>query len=297
MLKFLVKAALGCAVVVGVVQAEVIPVHQTTQWQSLGKETITDDVFVNGKLVNNNNSNNGVFYNLNDGNGWVMLGANTEFELNQTVDFRVDVWKEYQGTHYSDVAKVWIDGTSGTGMTGEWKLADNGNKKTVNGTTTSYYDGRVNDVKAVTYNGVKLDSLGSITFSYTFDKVKDYELIARAMCSADLSAINGTSDNTSFYTNWVNSKGQLNTRTETWATWEELQGDNGNNRVTNGKKKVYKTSTSDWAAFTTTNPGTTYQGEIEMYTIKVKKTNVPEPTMLSLLGCSLLGLAFIRRKK
>ncbi|MBN1577969.1 MAG: PEP-CTERM sorting domain-containing protein [Chitinispirillaceae bacterium] len=38
-----------------------------------------------------------------------------------------------------------------------------------------------------------------------------------------------------------------------------------------------------------------WQGETENYCFTTK--NVPEPTLLSLLGCGLLGLLFIRRKK
>lgn len=39
-----------------------------------------------------------------------------------------------------------------------------------------------------------------------------------------------------------------------------------------------------------------YIGNVQLV-VTTSTTNVPEPTILSLLGCSLLGLAFIRRKK
>jgi len=40
-----------------------------------------------------------------------------------------------------------------------------------------------------------------------------------------------------------------------------------------------------------------YQGETEKFQLSVVTRNVPEPTVLSLLGSGLLGLAFIRRRK
>jgi hypothetical protein len=55
---------------------------------------------------------------------------------------------------------------------------------------------------------------------------------------------------------------------------------------------------ADWAAW---NPNahqnkSWLQGEDEWYKLTVSKS-VPEPTLISLLGCGLLGLVFVRRRK
>lgn len=255
-----VKGAAVCAVIIGAVQADVI--HQTTKWQSLGIETIADGA--------STNSNNGVSFSIDGGTTWEFLGAHQEFELGQTVDFKVEVYKEFQGTHLSDVAKVWVDGIE-EGK-GEWALATNGNSKTVWGVNSPYYDGNV--INGSQTAGLGNDLIGSIYFDYTFDQERDYELIARAMCSDDLSKLNTVDGNRVTYATKIYDNNSYKYR-----------------------QAIQLPSAADWAAFTSTNPVSTLQGEVEKYAIHVKTTNVPEPAMLSLLGCSLLGLALIRRKK
>ena len=234
-------------------------IHQTTKWQSIGKETIKDGA--------NTNSDNGVFYSLDNGTTWANLTNLTEFSVGQSVDFKVDIWKEFQGTHYSDVAKAWIDGTEE--VKGEWLLADNGNYVWKNGKKYSYYDGNVvsHTLSQATGNP---EILGSMVFDYTFTEARTYELVARTMCSDDLSKL-VSNDGTSKYINYVDQYGSVK------------------------QKTMYLPSAADWKAFTVTNPLSTLQGEIEKYSFKVR--NVPEPTMLSLFGFGLLSLAFFRRKK
>lgn len=251
MIRTFTKMALIAGATVGLLQADVI--HQTTKWQSIGSETIKDGAATN--------SDNGVYYRLSAGDSWTQLTSGLEFDIDQKVYFKVDIWKEFQGTHYSDVAKVWIDGAEEA--KGEWLLSANGNKKW----GSSYYDGNVFDG---TQSTGKPELLGSMMFDYTFTDAKVYELVARTMCSDDLRKL-VPNDGTSFTASYVKDSDQ----------W--------------GSKTVYKPSTADWNAFTATNPGTTFQGEIETYTFKVR--NVPEPTTLSLLGVSLLGMLFFRRKK
>jgi hypothetical protein len=107
------------AMYVGFAQADLLPVHATTQWQSIGRETIATD----------GSSNNGVFYSINGGDSWLNLTSGLEFSVGQTVDFKVEIYKEFQGTHLSDVAKVWLDDVEMA--KGDWALASNGNSKTV----------------------------------------------------------------------------------------------------------------------------------------------------------------------
>ncbi len=266
---FIATAAIS-AVLAGTSFGDVI--HETTKWQSIGKETIKDGA--------NTNSDNGVFYSLDNGTSWANLTDITEFTVGQSVDFRVDIWKEFQGTHYSDVAKVWIDGTDEA--KGEWLLSENGNKvdvttgyKRVHGknvpvtTSYSYYDGIVAST-TLSQKAGNPELLGSMVFDYTFTEARTYELIARTMCSDDLRKL--VNDSNPMNVTFVNESGSVVT-----------------------EKKFYIPTAADWKAFTATSPLSTLQGEIEKYTFKVK--DVPEPTMLSLIGFGLLSLAFFRRKK
>jgi uncharacterized protein YaiE (UPF0345 family) len=234
-------------------------IHETTKWQSIGKETIKDGA--------NTNSDNGVFYSLDNGTSWANLTDITEFTVGQSVDFRVDIWKEFQGTHYSDVAKVWIDGTEEA--KGEWLLVNNGNYVWKNGVKYRYYDGNVVS-NTVSQTAGKPELLGSMVFDYTFSEARTYELVARTMCSDDLRKL--VTDSNPVNVTFVSESGNVVTQ-----------------------KKLYTPTAADWKAFTATSPLSTLQGEIEKYSFKVK--DVPEPTMLSLFGFGLLSLAFFRRKK
>jgi len=254
---FITTAAIS-AVLVGTSFGDVI--HQTTKWQSIGKETIKDGA--------NTNSDNGVFYSLDKGTTWANLTDITEFTVGQSVDFRVDIWKEFQGTHYSDVAKVWIDGTVEASK--EWLVANNGNYVLANyWQKYNYYDGNVASIFLSQTEG-KPEKLGSLVFDYTFTEARTYELVARTMCSDDLAKL-VLNDGTSKTIDYVSESGNVY------------------------KKQMSIPTAADWKAFTSTNPLTTLQGEIEKYSFNVK--NVPEPTMLSLFGFGLLSLAFFRRKK
>ncbi len=254
---FIATAAIS-AVLAGTSFGDVI--HETTKWQSIGKETIKDGA--------NTNSDNGVFYSLDNGTSWANLTDITEFTVGQSVDFRVDIWKEFQGTHYSDVAKVWIDGTEEA--KGEWLLSENGNYVKKNGTKYSYYDGNVVNTRKADQTSGKPEFLDSMVFAYTFTEARTYELVARTMCSDDLRQL--VNDSKPMNVTFVNESGSVVT-----------------------EKKFYIPTAADWKAFTATSPLSTLQGEIEKYTFKVK--DVPEPTMLSLIGFGLLSLAFFRRKK
>lgn len=239
------------------------PTHTTTKWQSIGWETIKTA----------GSSDNGVFYSLDKGTTWANLTDLTEFTVGQSVDFRVDIYKEFQGTHYSDVAKVWIDGAEKA--RGEWLLADNGNIVSKNEVNYHYYDGNVASTTLSQATG-NPEFLGSIAFNYTFNEARTYELVARAMCSDDLGKLD-PSNGKAVGISYVEDE---------WA-W--------NNYGVVKSKTIYQPSTADWNAFTATNPLSTLQGEIEKYTFNVK--NVPEPTMLSLFGFGILSFAFFRRKK
>lgn len=259
-------------VVVAIAQADII--HQTTQWQSLGFETIKDGIATN--------SNNGVFWRLSSTDPWTLAVSGTEFKLNQTVEFKVEVWKEYQGTHFSDVAKVWMDGVEQA--RGEWLLEENGNTKTI---VSSYWVWEKNKLvkkekKEVIcyYDDVVTDAsgkagppelIGTLVFTYTFSEVRDYELIARVMCSDDLANLVTTDGSPTRNITYVNSSNKISSKQQKLPTKE------------------------DWEAFTAAFPNRTYQGEIERYTFKV--TRVPEPTFIYLLASGLLVLFFVRRKK
>lgn len=275
----MLKIGLGCLAVIGMAQADLMPVHETTKWQSIGRETIATP----------GSSNNGVFYSLDDGLSWLGLTSGIEFTVGQTVDFKVEIYKEFQGTHISDVAKVWLDDAEMA--KGEWALASNGNKKTVTEwvqsgwwgynktTTSSYYDGNVFDDSQNPITDLsKLTYLGSIGFTKTFTEVKEYELTARAMCSDDLSKV-------------VTTDGNPQSGTITYI---------GTDNKTHTKTMNLPTA-ADWAAFTTEKPVSPLQGEIETYRFTVRDIpNVPEPGSLSLmlLGLtSLTGAYFIRKRK
>ncbi len=253
---FIATAAIS-AVLAGTSFGDVI--HSTTKWQSIGKETIKDGA--------NTNSDNGVFYSLDNGTSWANLTDVTEFAVGQSVDFRVDIWKEFQGTHYSDVAKVWIDGTEE--VKGEWLLSENGNYVKKNGTKYRYYDGNVVNSSKADQTAGKPELLGSMKFDFTFSEARTYELVARTMCSDDLRQL--VDDSKPVNVTFVNESDKVAT-----------------------EKRFYIPTAADWKAFTATSPLSTLQGEIEKYTFKVK--DVPEPTMLSLIGFGLLSLAFFRRK-
>ncbi|HEX2957243.1 MAG TPA: PEP-CTERM sorting domain-containing protein [Chitinispirillaceae bacterium] len=278
------NAVTFCAIFAGIARADLLPVHNTTQWQSIGRETI----------ATNGSSNNGVFYSVDGGSSWLNLSSGLEFSVGQTVDFKVEIYKEFQGTHYSDVAKVWLDDVEMA--KGEWTLASNGNEKTVTErvqtgtwgwgwpiyenkmTTSDYYDGNVYDDSQNPITDLsKLTYLGSIGFSKTFTEARDYEITARAMCSDDLSNVNTTDGNPQ-----SNTITYIGTDNKTYTKTMNMPTDN------------------DWNAFTSTNPVSTLQGEAERYVVKVVARDVPEPTSLSLmlLGLTSLGGALlIRRKK
>lgn len=99
------------------------------------------------------------------------------------------------------------------------------------------------------------------TYEYIFTEARDYELTARVTCSEDLHYL------------------------------DEHDGFWGSN--------AYNVTDSDWSLFDAdvnfTVPPSHGQGETECYVFSV--SNVPEPTLISLLGCGLLGLFLIRRKK
>ncbi|MBN1603899.1 MAG: hypothetical protein JW915_19970 [Chitinispirillaceae bacterium] len=262
----MLKVGLGCLTLIGMSQAT--PIHETTKWQSIGKETI----------ATSGSSNNGVFYSIDDGSSWLNLSSGLEFSVGQTVDFKVEIYKEFQGTHLSDVAKVWLDDVEMA--KGNWALASNGNSKTVgwwwDPTTSSYYDGNVFDDSQNPITDLsKLTYLGSIGFEYTFESARDYTLTARTMCSDDLAALN-TKD------------GNPVANTSTYI--------DANNQVRYENMPI--PTAKDWKAFTATNPNSTLQGEIEQYTVSVR--DVPEAGSLSLmlLGLtSLTGAFFVRKRK
>lgn len=113
-------------------------------------------------------------------------------------------------------------------------------------------------------NGLKNKSFYSDVL--TFDDVGDYYLRARVTCSQELS--------------------QLDKPYWPYQGWNYYE---------------QSVTTADWAAFTATRnivrnsylPG---QGDSEDWKFTVVPHNVPEPTLISLLGCGLLGLAFFRRR-
>jgi hypothetical protein len=280
-LNFTTKALALGAILFGMAKADILPVHETTKWQSIGKETIATP----------GSSNNGVFYSIDNKASWLQLSNGIEFSVGQKVDFKVEIYKEFQGTHYSDVAKVWLDDVEMA--KGEWLLSTNGNSKTVtesvvtgynwwgqpiygNKTTTSaYYDGNVyNDNQNPITDLSKLTYLGAIGFSKTFTEVRDYEIIARTMCSDDLAKL--VSDGTTKSITYIGTDNKTNT------------------------KNMLMPTTADWAAFSSTNPATTTQGEPEGYNVKVVTHNVPEPASLSLMLLGLTSLAgafFVRKRK
>lgn len=237
----------ACAALVGMTQADIVQtLHNTTAWQSLGIETIGN---VNTSrsgwwdgLNAKTTTNNGVFWST-DG-GTTFDNTDFEFDVGETVDFQVFVFKEYAGGHQYDALRVWMDSAL-----------------VVDGETNNDAIFSNNEWSASYGPNTKIDQLfAPVEFSYTFGAVGDYDLTARVTCSNDLSQLN-------------------NPYNPGWG--------------------IRSVSERDWDAF---NPLASFvggykngQGETEKYTFHV--ANVPEPTLISLLGCGLLGLLFVRRRK
>ena len=104
----------------------------------------------------------------------------------------------------------------------------------------------------------------SFELAYTFTEAGYYDFAASVMCSDDLSDLVG-------YTKLDNP-----------SEWDKQAWEN-NPLIHDGR--------------ITNRNGGALQGETQFYRLKVESQSVPEPTILSLLGCGLLGLVFIRRKK
>ena len=97
------------------------------------------------------------------------------------------------------------------------------------------------------------------TFDYTFGDAGTYDLAAAVTCSHNLSGFWDVAHGSNNY------DGDPSVRD--WQAWEQIMD---------------RTNLS--------------QGQSKWYQLTVEPRDVPEPTLISLLGCGLLSLVFFRRK-
>jgi len=167
--QWVIKCALILAGVVGMVQADML--HTTTQWQSLGVETIADGAATN--------SLNGVMWKIGDAGEFG--NSDFDFEVGDKVTFKVTLYKEYQGTHLFDALKVWMN--DDVELQDALYLKDNGNVYSNGMFSTSFFDNQ------------PVHSSYDYTFDYTFASEGDYDLTARVTCSDDLADVVNNFDN------------------------------------------------------------------------------------------------------
>ncbi len=174
------------------------------------------------------------------GASWEDATGDNIIEVGEEVTFTITMDKQFRGDHDYDALKVWMDNVVvGAPSTASGQLLKDSGYEFM-------WDATGGGWNSDPYNGPVKD----FSFKYTFNAVGTYDLTASVMCSRDLSALFGSS----------------------------------NDQPTTYDFSLWQKDTKR------------YQGETEKFQVTVTQ-NVPEPTILSLLGCGLLGMAFIRRKK
>jgi hypothetical protein len=288
-----VKTLAVCVGLVGLVQAEYINgvitgaatdqqgLHSTTAWQSLGVESIGS--------VNTNSTNWWLGANgdgaktTNNGVIWSTDGINFnntdfEFEVGQKVDFKVFVYKEYAGGHQFDGLKVWVNDELTVGAiipsnsSNPYYVTDSDNDAAIFDRAEWTGTGPTNRIR---------QSFTPVIFSHTVSNQDllngSFDLTARVSCSNDIS--------------WLYNGSAIDDITKrpkvSLSDWNAF---GKNTSFTDNSR--YKGADGNWYT-----PQKNGQGETEKYRFTVTPTNVPEPSLLTLLGCGLLGLVFVRRRK
>jgi hypothetical protein len=204
-----------------------------------------------------------VSYKWNDADG------DNAINVGDNVSFDIVMHKTEWGTHDYDAMKVWV--------------GDEVIKAPV-------VDNQLTTLKSTGYEFLwDYSGYGNIAvpdgsdtkhfgFTYEFNAEGEYDLTASVMCSRDLSGLI-SAPNTPIGSIWNDSPTMYD-----FNAWD---------------KDVHKDGTTGagWTDWWGNWHPSALQGETKVYGLSVVAKNVPEPTILSLLGCGLLGLAFVRRKK
>ena len=258
---FSFTSLLVCVGLVGIINAELIPASYGT---ALHSDATWQQL--------------GVSDILDDGVKWSTDGGTTfgngEINAGDNVIFKIDMYKDEWGYHDFDALRVWIDfGQDGTFNSsdlitltngGVWDFTTTGGATPPN-TFRSFYS----------------------TAPISFTNEGDYYLRARVTCSQELSQLDAPYDyfGSQYGTRYVE-------QAPTQADWNAFTA------TVPLTRRVLTFQTTSWfgsrCSYTRNLPG---QGDAEDWKLKVVRHDVPEPTLVSLLGCGLLSLVFVRRKK
>ena len=204
-------------------------------------------------------TNNGVFWSVNGGE---FNNSDFEFKVGDIVTFKFELYKEYWGVHSFDGLTAWIDPNEDGSYDAEDLLLKD------------------------QWNFNKDDGNSSGVQNYYKDPGDNYLGDDRKWYIATENDPRVKADSSQFFTvtYTFGHAGEYNLRARVTCS-ADLNG-GGYQPFPNHQNQT------SWVLAAT---GSLYQGEVEDYKFTV--SSVPEPTMISLLGLGLLGLAAFRRKK